>query len=728
MIKYQWKGRRYNPVAGTYSPYVTLSPIYGDKVSIKHSMPDDERYYKESFNGTLTFVREDFFWIMSKIALATRFEVVYELELHAIEDNTDQLVTTLKFTITDCEIDEDNGIAKVKPTTKTRYDEVLDGLDREFNLVELNPVIEELTWYKRPVVQLYADGDSIVTNFLGTTHWEQEASPDGLSITQDCHFATCGFIIEVTVTNAPNYNGKYRGKKPINVETYDIRLTSNSSLNDNYIRVQRVWDSANNLYRVYFDLCSANGTVIQRIYSDTGDTPESFSVATQSNGRYVERVYHVYGRILSAVSMSGSFTRPTNDIVPYNKEYGYVTPYAVDCVDYSLALSTTPTPYGRVSDEYSLYYYPPTTTIENWLPVQQSEWKGQMSVWYNITNAYINDGNLRKKTNLRHAYPLYSAIKVLLAQIAPNISFNETTDYSQFLFDYNRSPVGYVPYLFITPKTNILNGDYKTPAYKAPIKLKEILEMLKQVYKCYWFIDDSNRLRIEHISWFMNGGTYSTPSPVVSYNLTTMFNSRNGKRWSMDTQHYTFDKPNMPNTYTFGWMDEVSQEFEGYQMEMSSCFVEKGKNDEINVSKFTTDIDFVSITPDDISKDGFMLLGADYDSQSNTYSLAFYSYPIANLGMYNPLQNGYLAFVYLEKTAIWLTDLPARSVSYADGTTASVVKQRRLRQQDVTVPMTTPIFNPMTLIQSSIGAGEVKDIEINLSSLTAKAKLHHDIQ
>lgn len=728
MIKYQWKGRRYNPVAGTYSPYVSLSPIYGDKLSIKHSMPDDERYYKESFNGTLTFVREDFFWIMSKIALATRFEVVYELELHAIEDNTDQLVTTLKFTITDCEIDEDNGIAKVKPTTKTRYDEVLDGLDREFNLVELNPVIEELTWYKRPVVQLYADGDSIVTNFLGTTHWEQEASPDGLSITQDCHFATCGFIIEVTVTNAPNYNGKYRGKKPINVETYDIRLTSNSSLNDNYIRVQRVWDSANNLYRVYFDLCSANGTVIQRIYSDTGDTPESFSVTTQSNGRYVERVYHVYGRILSAVSMSGSFTRPTNDIVPYNKEYGYVTPYAVDCVDYSLALSTTPTPYGRVSDEYSLYYYPPTTTIENWLPVQQSEWKGQMSVWYNITNAYINDGNLRKETNLRHAYPLYSAIKVLLAQIAPNISFNETTDYSQFLFDYNRSPVGHVPYLFITPKTNILNGDYKTPAYKAPIKLKEILEMLKQVYKCYWFIDDSNRFRIEHISWFMNGGTYSTPSPVVSYNLTTMFNSRNGKRWSMDTQHYTFDKPNMPNTYTFGWMDEVSQEFEGYQMEMSSCFVEKGKNEEINVSKFTTDIDFVAITPDDISKDGFMLLGADYDSQNEAYSLAFYSYPIANLGIYNPLQNGYLAFVYLEKTAIWLTDLPARSVSYADGTTASVVKQSRLRQQDVTVPMTTPIFDPMTLIQSSIGAGEVKDIEINLSSLTAKAKLHHDIQ
>lgn len=38
MIEYHWKGRRYNVVAGTYGNYVDLHPIYGDKLSIKHSM------------------------------------------------------------------------------------------------------------------------------------------------------------------------------------------------------------------------------------------------------------------------------------------------------------------------------------------------------------------------------------------------------------------------------------------------------------------------------------------------------------------------------------------------------------------------------------------------------------------------------------------------------------------------------------------------------------------
>lgn len=743
MIKYQWKGRRYNPVAGTYSPYVTLSPIYGDKLSIKHSMPDDERYYKESFNGTLMFVREDFFWIMSKIALATRFEVVYELELHAIEDNTDQLVTTLKFTITDCEIDEDNGIAKVKPTTKTRYDEVLDGLDREFNLVELNPVIEELTWSRRALLQFTEEGSDVVTNCLGGMTWEQDKTNASGDLINDYKFGVCNQFIVATVTD--NGNGIYYGdfepmpssgdvlrdfdvlRGVINpTSTYGYKLHFYETLVDVDTYMYQV-----QLYRSPFP-GSSNYTLYasSRAYStripDLGSNIALYNSNDQQVSTVSWRTPKLYARILCDTYVTGAYTRPSSDIITNDNNYRYVKPYKDSIAIITNNGVTTPTPYGQYTTGYFTGYYAPPASV-GYMPIMQSYWASGISMWVDLS-LMPNLDLMFRSIRLRHAYPLYSAIKVLLAQIAPNISFNNTTDYSQFLFDYGRSHpvVDYMPYLFITPKTNILKGDYKTPAYNAPIKLKDILEMLRQVYKCYWFIDDSNRFRIEHVSWFMNGGTYSTPSPVVSYNLTTMFNSRNGKRWSMDTQHYTFDKPNMPNTYTFGWMDEVSQEFEGYQMEMSSCFVEKGKNEEISVSKFTTDIDFVTITPDDISKDGFMLLGATlYNSQ---YVLPLYEYQLPGSSISFYIQNGYLAFVYLEKTAIWLTDLPARSVSYADGTTASVVKQSRLRQQDVTVPMATPIFNPMTLIQSSIGAGEVKDIEINLSSLTAKAKLHHDIQ
>ena len=722
MIEYHWKGRRYNVVADTYGDYVDLHPIYGDKLSIKHSMPDNERYYKESFNGTLKFVRDDYTWIMATIDSVTRFNTIYELELWT----QTQLVTTLKFVITDCEVDEDNGIISVKSSTKTRYDDILNGLDREFNLIDLNPVIEQLTWYKRAVLQTFISGDNVLTNFVGATHWEQDADENGLSVTSDYHFATCGLVAKIIISDSPShqYDDTFVGKIPVGVSTYDVRLDPVSVDNTNYIRVQRIWDSANSLYWVYMTFHRQDGTQIAQFYQNTGDFPDSYAAQILNVGIFTETATHIYGRILSDKTINQyTFVRPDSDIVQYSKNYRYVTPYNTDCLGVSTRTTTTPNQYP--TDTRNDYYLPPTDNPK-WLPIQQSEWNNGVSVWYDMELGYFDDSDARKSMSLRHAYPLYSAIKVLLAEIAPDLSFDETTAYSDFLFNATNPVTGYDKVnLFITPKTNILNGDYQTPAYNAPIKLKEILDMLKAVYKCYWFIDDSNRLRIEHVSWFMNGGTYGNPSQTISYDLTTLKNSRNGKAWAYETSKYTFDKPNMPATYTFAWMDEVTQEFKGYQMEMQSQLVEKGKNEEITVSKFTSDIDFVTITPDDISKDGFMLLGATY--VKDAYYLPFYSLRIEGTNIINYLQNGFLAYIYLEKNKIWLTDLPA-DVNYADGTTGTVSNKSRMKKQNVTVPMTTPIFDPITLIKTYLGKGEIQDIEINISSLTGKATLKYDTQ
>ena len=83
---------------------------------------------------------------------------------------------------------------------------------------------------------------------------------------------------------------------------------------------------------------------------------------------------------------------------------------------------------------------------------------------------------------------------------------------------------------------------------------------------------------------------------------------------------------------------------------------------------------------------------------------------------------------YLEKNAIWLDNLPAGGVNYADGDYKAIMKQSRNKQQDVVVPMTTPIFDPITLIKTYLGKGEIQDIEINISSLTGKATLKYDTQ
>lgn len=736
MIEYHWKGRRYNVVAGTYGDYVDLHPIYGDKLSIKHSMPDDERYYKESFNGTLKFVRDDYSWIMDAVDGVTRFNTIYELELWT----QTQKVTTLKFVITDCEVDEDNGIITVKPSTKSRYDDLLNGLDREFNLVELNPVIEQLTWYRRALLQFTTSNSEVITNCLGGITWnENKVNSGDLINTYKFAISDIFQVAELTLEGEGVYYGRTQAASYDNLRDYELQrglyiVTSNYEYK---LRLYETYSSGEFYFHVelYRKLIGGNYSLFASSQTYGGFIPDTLTNLFLYNGnnQHVTTVnlktIKVYARILCDVGGDGAEVRPTADIMPYSNNYRYVLPYSNNISTIIASKSNTPNEYGPFTYyTVSGYYMPPSPV--GYLPLQQSDWVSGVSMWVDLS--LVPDYFSRNKTmSLRHAYPLYSAIKVLLAEIAPDLSFDETTAYSEFLFDYHENThplVQDVVHLFITPKTNILNGDYQTPAYNAPIKLKEILDMLKAVYKCYWFIDTDNKLRIEHVSWFMNGGTYGNPSENIRYDLTTLRNTRNGKLWGYETSKYTFDKPNMPATYTFAWMDEVTQEFKGYQMEMQSCLVEKGKNEEITVNKFTSDIDFVTITPDDISKDGFMLLGASYDSNNQYYYLPFYPLRIEGTNIINYLQNGFLAYIYLQKNEIWLSDLPAGMVEYADGDEKAVFKQSRMMKQNVTVPMTTPIFDPITLIKTGLGNGEIQDIEINISSLTGKATLKYDTQ
>jgi len=737
MIEYHWRGRRYNVNAGTYGNYTDLHPIYGDKCTIKHSMPDEERYYKESFNGTLKFVRDDYTWIMSTINSVTRFNTVYELELWT----QTQKVTTLKFVITDCDIDEDNGIISVKPTTKTRYDELLAGLDREFNLVDLNPVIKRVQWSKRAILQFTEEDSPVVTNCLGGITWEQDKTDASGSLITDFKFGLSDMFLVATITDIGE--GTYYGRSEPVGETmrdFDIQrgVTNPTSPYGYKLRFfetsqeiggQTVYYYTVELYRSPFP-SSTNYTLYATALGN-GRLPNSANNVNlyNTNSQYVCQISwttsKLYARILLDNLVAGAQARPTDDIVDDENKYRYVMPYTDNLATITNAASTTPTPYGPFTSYLFNGYYAPPAEV-GYLPVLQSYWTVGISTWVDLS--LVPDLNLMSRGMvLRHAYPLYSAIKVLLAQIAPDINFDESTDYSEFLFSAtNPLTSDDMVHLFITPKTNILNGDYKTPAYNAPIKLKDIFDMLKAVYKCYWFIDTDNNLRIEHVSWFMNGGTYSDPSQTISYDLTTLKNSRNMKAWAYDKNQYTFDKPNMPATYTFAWMDDVSQEFKGYQMEMMSMLVEKDKNEEVNVAKFTSDIDFVVISPTDISKDGFVILGAMYFKEQ--YIVPLYSLTLPGTSIINYLQNGYLAYIYLEKNEIWLSNMPAPTVQYADGSSKSVYTQSRMKQQDVVVPMTSPIFDPITLIRTGLGDGEIQDIEINLSSLTGKVKLKYDTQ
>lgn len=213
-----------------------------------------------------------------------------------------------------------------------------------------------------------------------------------------------------------------------------------------------------------------------------------------------------------------------------------------------------------------------------------------------------------QKFNLNNAYPINAVIQVLLNAIAPGITHLGTVDYSQFL--YGTNPItNTVSRLCITPKSNVLVTNATEPAQKATITLKMVLDMLRDCFRLYWFVDSQKRFRIEHISYFMRGGSYTTPANV-GVDLTAMMVRRNNKPWAYGQSKYKFDKYSMPERYQFAWMDDVTQFFEGYPLDVTSNYVEKGRIENITIQNFTSDVDYMMLNPGGCSKDGFALLAA----------------------------------------------------------------------------------------------------------------------
>ena len=300
-----------------------------------------------------------------------------------------------------------------------------------------------------------------------------------------------------------------------------------------------------------------------------------------------------------------TFDLPADDMTD-NRNYHKVAPYnRSGIIHLGDGLSSEPTQWGLYQP--GKYYVQPTVYPNPELyPISRQVW-GRMSYWFSFYRFDEADEIAgRKSFVLKNCYTLSSVISVLLNKIAPNITHDATVDYSAFL--YGANPItGINQTLLITPKSNVISAGYDQPAQKATITLKNVTDMLRDCFRCYWFIDAQNRFRVEHIQYFRNGGSYSG-SPVVGIDLTTQKVPRNGKEWAFARNQYKFDKPEMVARYQFGWMDDVTQLFEGFPIDIISKYVNPDNIEQIDISKFTSDIDYILLNPGEISKDGFVLM------------------------------------------------------------------------------------------------------------------------
>ena len=67
---------------------------------------------------------------------------------------------------TDCEFDDDSESVTVTPTVHDQYNDVLAGLEKEYNLIDLLPEIVQVRADKRPMIQVYVPGQSSIGCFL----------------------------------------------------------------------------------------------------------------------------------------------------------------------------------------------------------------------------------------------------------------------------------------------------------------------------------------------------------------------------------------------------------------------------------------------------------------------------------------------------------------------------------------------------------------------------------
>ena len=89
------------------------------------------------------------------------------------------------------------------------------------------------------------------------------------------------------------------------------------------------------------------------------------------------------------------------------------------------------------------------------------------------------------------------------------------------------------------------------------------------------------------------------------------------------------------------------------------------------------------------------------------------------------LQNGYLAFINLQPS-YWTYDLPAREVKI-NGATYYANGIERKKKQTLNFPVISDI-NPVQLVKTYIGNGEIDKMSVNLHSRNSKTTLKYDTE
>ena len=271
---------------------------------------------------------------------------------------------------------------------------------------------------------------------------------------------------------------------------------------------------------------------------------------------------------------------------------------------------------------------------------------------------------------------------------------------------------------------NFLNYEYDYPAWKAPLKWQQLTELFKNAFNCYYdlyfsAIDEAWHLRIEHISFYRNGMSY-TASNIGIVDLSQLYDGFNTKQLSFRTNRWKYDTASQANRYEFGWMDTQSNLFEGKPLVVADGYslFDNDKKEDLKISWFSVDIDFMAAVVEECSNDGFMLMRCAATGRVDYAATQATRYA----------QNYYLSFTYLI-SAFHLYDKYAEYMRFEDDSELLAVIDRKPMRlaEDVKFKVPTNFeLKPMLLVQTEAGIGKIEEITIDMTDNSCSATLRYN--
>lgn len=450
--------------------------------------------------------------------------------------------------------------------------------------------------------------------------------------------------------------------------------------------------------------------------------------------------YNIFARILcdTPISSEGlqTYPVPSDDfaITPQNYRMcigltGFDSDDSVIKIIQSKQTSIEPTSYGK--NDYEQYFEAPQTLWNQYYhPLSKSAW-GNTSFWVELYEVPYPQGGYEvfcrkyyRKYTIKNSYHISDVIKALLAKIDPTITHERRAIYSRFLYGHNGATseaLGGCD-IYITQKTNVLKGEYDQAAQKAEIEFKQIMEMLRDCFRCYWFIDDENRFRIEHISYFMNGMSYSKPTSQI--NLTNKFDIFNKIESLYSQQEIDYDKSRLSSRFEFAWADDTTKAMGGdLVIDVKNKYVQKDKTDEINIDGFTSDIDYMLFLPEEFSKDGFALIMADSNKEVPIVRSAIKEE--TQHGRWNSIdvQNWYASFNQLVNH--YMLDMPGNLIECNNINSPLVTGIIRSMKHTIEFQPNSNIDIRM-LITTDIGNGYIEEMSTDIDTNMTKIELRYE--